>query len=475
MGRGVVDHPQAGVLEVSPRGRLGLALVTAIVVVAAGVALDGATPRARPGLPAQAPSSGAWFCPHGGGDGWQTDLYVANPGKAPVEIRVTPLASRRAEAPSTYTIDAGSELRVESASHDPAASSYVEYFGGWVAAGWVTRAGGAESGVAAEPCAAESGTRWFAADGSTEQGQDAAIVLMNPFDTDAVVDITVYSEHRAPIRESSFTNVRIVAHRSALLRLDPVSADEPAAAAEVLAHAGRVAVSSLGISGDGGIRSVIGVADPSQEVLLAGTGDVGQSTLAVTVPGADEVRFGATLLSGERPEAAGGLAATSQSGQSARAYPLITKGPSVVDVQVDAGAPPVVAVRRSEGSNGDPGATGGTATTAASWVVLPTVGGTPNAPGMVLGNPGGTPVEVGLTLMGADGAADQTSVTVPPESAVSVPAEFIELDPTAAVLAVASEGTFVATGASSSLGREGVAAYAVAAGLPIPPYVEVGP
>jgi hypothetical protein len=458
-----------------PRGRLGLAVATAVVVVAAGVTLDGSTPRARPGLAARPPSSGAWFCPHGGGDGWRTDLYVANPGDAPVDVRVTSIASRRSEPPSTYTVEPGAELRVEAPSGDEAASSYVEYFGGWVAAGWVTRAGGAQTGVAAEPCAPEPATRWFASDASTEQGQTATIVVMNPFDSDAVVDVTVLSEHRAPIRQSSFTNVRIVAHHSALLRLNSVSADEPAAAAEVLAHAGRVAVSSLGVTRDGGIRSVIGVTDPSDAVLLSGTGDVGQSTLGVIVPGADEVRFGATLLSAEKPEAAGGLAASSQTGQSARAYPLITKGASVVDVRVDAGSSPVVAVRRSVGENGDPGATGGAPAPAAAWLVMPTVGGSPNAPGMVLGNPGGADVDVELTLLGTEGAAGRTSVTVPAESAIGVPTDFLGGDPTAAVLAVASEGTFVATGASSSLGREGVADYAVASGVTVPAYASGGP
>jgi hypothetical protein len=135
----------------------------------------------------------------------------------------------------------------------------------------------------------------------------------------------------------------------------------------------------------------------------------------------------------------------------------------------------VVAVRRSVGENGDPGATGGAPRPAAAWLVMPTVGGSPNAPGMVLGNPAGASVEVELTLLGAEGAAGRTSVTVPAESAIGVPAEFLEGDPTAAVLAVASQGTFVATGASSSLGREGAADYAVASGVTVPEYASAGP
>lgn len=470
MGRRAVDHAEVGIVPVRPRSGLGLALLTTAVVVAGGIALDRTGPRAEPVPAALPPSSGAWLCPHGGGEGWRTDLYVANPGSSPVQIRVTPLATRRAGSVSAYTVDPGTELQIAAASGDEASSSYVEYFGGWVATGWVTRAGGERSGVAAEPCAAEPGTRWFAADGTTEKGEGAALVLMNPFDVDAVVDVTVFSERRAPIRESDFTNVRIEAHRSRLLRLETVSAGEPAAAGEVVANAGRVAVASLGISNDGGIRSVVAAPALSERVLLAGTRDVGQSTLAVMAPGADEVRFGASLLSEGRPEAAGGLTEAAQSGQSARAFPLITQGPSLVDLEVASGSPPLVVVRRSEGLNGDPGATGGTPAAASSWVVLPTVGGTPNAPGMVLGNPGATPVEVTLTMLGAEGETRETTVTVPPTSALGVPVEFIERDPTAAVLAVAAEGTFVAAGASSSLGREGVASYAVAAGVAVPSY-----
>ena len=456
------------------RGRLGLAVLTVLVVVAAGVAVDRAGPEARPEPARVAASSGAWLCPHGGGPDWQTDLYVANPGETAAEIRVTPLAAKHGGQAQAFTVAPGSEIQVPTVSSDPASSSFVEYFGGWVAVGWVTHAGGSASGVAAEPCAPEPGTRWFAADGSTEQGQEADLVVMNPFDVDAVIDVAVLSQSRAPIRDSALTDVRIAPHRSALLRLNQVSADEPAAAAEVVVRTGRVAVSSLGISRDGGIRSALAVRSPSGEVLLAGTQDVGQSTLAVMVPSEQEVRFGAVLLSSGHPDTAGGITETTLSGPSARAYPIITKGPSLVDVRTYGGAA-IVAVRRSEGQSLDPGATGGTAEPAASWVVLPTVAGEPSTPGMVLGNPGSSPLEVSLTLLGASGTIDRIAVTVAATSAVDVPAAFLAQEPTAAVVAVSSGGAFVATGASSSTGQFGIAGYAVAAGVAVPSDVSLAP
>ncbi|MDX6595861.1 MAG: hypothetical protein QOI72_1243 [Solirubrobacterales bacterium] len=456
------------------RGRLGLAALTVVAVVAAGVGLDRAEPAARLGRAGVVATSGAWLCPHGGGPEWQTDLYVANPGTTASEIRVTSLTAKRSGEPETFTVDPGTEIRVPAASTDPASSSFVEYFGGWVAAGWVTHAGGSATGAAAEPCAPEAGTHWFAADGTTQQGQDADLIVMNPFDVDAVIDVSVLSQSRAPIRNSNLTDLRIAPHRSLMLRLNTVSADEPAAAAEVLARTGRVAVSSLGISSDGGIRSALAVRSPTSEVFLAGTQDVGQSTLAVMEPVEREVRFGAVLLSGERPDAAAGITETALSGPSARAYPIITKGPSVVDLRAQAGAT-VVVVRRTEGQGGDPGATSGTAEPAAAWVVLPTVGGEPNTPGMVLGNPGSEPVEVSLSLLGETGVLDRIAVTVPATSAVDVPADFLQQDPTAAVVAVSAGAPFVTTGASSSLGQDGVAAYAVSAGELVPAELHLRP
>jgi hypothetical protein len=456
------------------RGRSGLALVLMLIVVGAGLALAREEPKPRAALPSEVTSSGAWFCPHGGGSGWHTVLYIANPGTAAVQVRVTPLAPDHPDRPRSYSVDPGTELRIPVPSGEAAASSFVEYFGGWVAAGWVTAAGARQTGAAAEPCASEPGVRWLAPDGSTQLGQDADVVVMNPFDVDAVVDVAVFSERPAPIRDSLFTNVRVPPHRSLILRLNRVSLDQPAAAAEVVARTGRVAVASLGVSREGGIRSVLGVTAPTPGVLLPGTGDVGQSTLVVMVAGQAEARFGATLLSGGKPEAAGGLTEVTQGGQSARAYPLITKNPSLVDVRVEQGSGSVAAVRRTEGQTGDPGATGGAAAPAAAWVILPTVAGEPAHPGLVLGNPGGSQVEVTVSLLGASGIVDELDVSIPATSAVAVPAQFLDQDPTAAVLAVAASGSFVAAGASSSMGLEGFASYAVAGGIPVPPGVLPG-
>ena len=107
--------------------------------------------------------------------------------------------------------------------------------------------------------------------------------------------------------------------------------------------------------------------------------------------------------------------------------------------------------------------------------MLPTVAGEPNHPGMVLGNPGSASVEVSLSLLGEGGVLDRIAVIVPATSAVDVPATFLEQDPTAAVVAVSAGAPFVTTGASSSLGQEGVADYAVSAGVMVPAELHLRP
>jgi hypothetical protein len=83
-----------------------------------------------------------------------------------------------------------------------------------------------------------------------------------------------------------------------------------------------------------------------------------------------------------------------------------------------------------------------------------------------LTNPGEEPAVVELRYVGSD--APGVTVTVPPRRTAMAPAEFVEADPEAAVLAIAGSGTVVVAAASYSLGREGSATYAVALGIPIP-------
>ena len=248
------------------RGQGILALVVLLVVVGGGLALQrGVGVRAAEPAAPPTSSSGAWFCPHGGGDKqWKATLYLANPGDAAVVARVSTFSRKKPDEPRSVTVPAQATVAVPVPAKGREASTYVEYFDGWVAASWVAQGGGGEIGVGAEPCAAATGPTWFAADGTTEQGEDAYLVVMNPFAVDAVFDVVLYTPKRAPIRNSALTDRVLRPGKSVAFRLNAFAEGEAAVGAEVDVSLGRVAVSSLGITRDGGYAASSGRRRPAR-------------------------------------------------------------------------------------------------------------------------------------------------------------------------------------------------------------------
>jgi Family of unknown function (DUF5719) len=453
------------------RGQGMLALAVLVVVVVGGFALERVV-GVRASEPAAAPtsSSGAWFCPHGGGEKqWKATLYLANPGDTAVQARLSTFSRKKPNEPRSVTVAPQATVAVPVPAKGREASTYVEYFDGWIAASWVAQGGGGEIGVGAEPCAAATGPTWFAADGTTEQGEDAYLVVMNPFAVDAVFDVVLYTPKRAPIRNSALTDRVLRPGKSVAFRLNAFAEGEPAVGAEVDVSLGRVAVSSLGITRDGGIRSVIGTTTTGPQRLLPVGGGAGQSTIDVVVPGEDQLAFGATLLSGEAPVPAGGLTEASQNPTSARPYPVTYSGPSSVNV-VGQGEGSFAAALRSVGVGNDDGATGGAAVAAADWVVLPAIAGEPARPRIVLVNPGNSSVTVTVHALAAEGDTPPADVTLTIEagSVDQVPPGFLEGVHGSAVRISSSGGDILALAASTSLGVKGLSTYALAMGVPIP-------
>jgi hypothetical protein len=453
------------------RGQGLLALAVLVVVVGGGFALQRSVGAQPPKDAAAATSSsGAWFCPHGGGPkDWKATLYLANPGDTEVAVRVSSFSARKPKEPRSLGVPPGTTVSVTVPAKGREASTYVEYFEGWVAASWVTQGGGGEIGVGAEPCAAATAPTWFTPDGTTEQGEDAYLVVMNPFAVDAVFDVVLFTPKRAPIRNSALTDHVLRPGKSVAFRLNAFAEGEAAVGAEVDVSLGRVAVSSLGITRDGGIRSVIGTTATGPLALLPVGGGAGQSIIDIVVPGEDQVAFGATLLSGEAPVPAGGLTEASQNPTSARPYPVTFSGPSSVHV-VAQGDGSFAATLRSVGVGNDDGATGGAHDPAADWVVLPAIAGEPARPRIVLVNPGNTSVTVTFHALASkdDTSPADTTLTIEPGAVGQVPPGFLEGLHDSAIEIRSSGGDILALSASTSLGVKGLSTYALAMGVPIP-------
>jgi hypothetical protein len=174
------------------------------------------------------------------------------------------------------------------------------------------------------------------------------------------------------------------------------------------------------------------------------------------------------LLSAVSPQGAGTAANTQQPGASTAVYPIISVGPSSVNV-TSVGGVPFVAVLRARGQQHDDGATGGAAAPATAWVVTPTVDGGSAQPELVLVDPGPTAVRVTLQLLtpGSGPTGPPVTITVPAGRVAGAPKGFLEQADRAAVL-VTADGPIVALGASTSGGAKGLDSYGLAFGVPVP-------
>jgi hypothetical protein len=411
--------------------------------------------------------TGAWYCPHGGGDqDWEVSLQIANPGPDAATVRIRTVGDEKPTAPVLETIEPGSLAVVPVDASGRERSSTVEWFGQWVAVGWLTHAGGEAGGVAAEPCTTESTRTWLLPDATTaSEDEKDYVVVMNPTARDAVISFTLLSERQQPVQKSELTDVVLKPYHSTAIPLFETVAGEDTVGTLVQAATGQVVASSLGISSIGGIRSTLGYpGSPPDALVFPGGEDAGRSQLAVMSVSLDRVGLTASLLGPESDaeQAYAGVADAAPPSRSARTFATTTTGPASVVFEAD--GPGVAAVRRTFGVVSDQGATIG-GVPSSNWLVLPAVSGTPAHPGIALANPSDAAVEVSLTALG--GSEPPTVVKIPARSSVLAPKAFVTAHPDDAVLATSS-GTFVPAAASYSRGNEGFATYAVALGIPVP-------
>ena len=444
------------------------ALVVAGLVVLGGIAAE----REGPATPAAAPRgtavSNAWLCPHGGGKGWTGTIALADPGPDSVDVRVTELSTGAPSAPVTITVPAGHEVLQPVEAGSTADATYIEAFGGWVAAGWLLRAAPPSSGLGVEPCAPAASRTWYTADSDTQQGHRSYLVVMNPFSVEAVFDVALFRPRLPPVRSADWIDLTLPPGRSMALSVGSKVLGQEIVGAEIDVSRGRVAAASLAVSPDGGVRSDLAAPAPSATAYLPVAQGAGQADLAVFVPGTEGVQLTTQLLSAVSPQAAGTAANTQQPGASTAVYPIIWVGPSSVNV-TSAGGVPFVAALRARGQQYDDGATGGAVAPATAWVVTPTVGGEPAQPQLVLVDPGPSAVRVTLQLLtpGSGPIGPRVTITVAAGRVAGAPKGFLEQADQAAVL-VTADAPIVALGASTSGGAKGLASYGSAVGVPVP-------
>jgi hypothetical protein len=472
---------------VTARTRLAVAAVVSAAVVAGGVTMErriGAAPR-RPS--ASGPGvSGAWYCPHGGGQGWRAWIVVANPTGVPSDVILTSRTGAGPPVSTTSTMAPGTHTYVEVPAPKMASATVVEFFGSAVAAGMVTARPDGEGGVGAEPCADRPATEWFVPEASTLRGQDATVVIHNPFGSEAVIDVRLLGQGGA-IAHGRLRGLVLDPGQVEAVSMGRFALGEPGVAAAVVAHLGRVVVGGVTVS-PAGVRTVVGTPAAASSWILPGTGDLASGRLVVSAP-ADESAFRADALgqAGQGPlvdleSVPGGSAATfdlPQEGggvlvQSEGAAPLLA-GRLLVPPAPEP-APRPRRERRGGGGGqggggggrreeppepsapepGDLAATGGAPGGAARWLALPAAPPEGGQAALLLHNPGGGPAQVTVSFLGGEARPEVVEV------AAGAFAQ-LELPSTPVAVMVESVGGLVVP-AQVSLDRR---TYAVAVGVPV--------
>lgn len=444
------------------RARLVVALALAAAVVAGGVTLEqevGVRPLGSAEPPV--PETGAWFCPHAGGDGWRAWVSVANPGTSAVSVELTTYG-RRAPSSTRETVEAGSLRFVEVPAPAMAAGTRVEFLGGHVAAGMVlSRPRG--RGLGAEPCAPEASTTWYAAEGTTVRGHAQHLVLLNPFDQEAILDVAL-SFGDETIRHGRLQGVVIPPRRAAAFELNRFALGKRALAATVTVGLGRVVAAGVGLLEQGGLRLSLGNPRPGRSWALPGAGDDLPTEVVVLGSGDRAAPFRARVQGeGNQREL---LSEASVEPGTAQTHTLPARGAGVV---VEAEGPQgfVAARRLLRRDTPDQASTAGAASGAApgaSWIALPALPPTGGRSLLVVQNPTDEVAEARVRLVTATGPAEAPSIArlaVPPGRVRIVPLEELVGEEPVAVVVESIRGRLVV--AQAALPGTG---YAVALGAP---------
>jgi hypothetical protein len=439
----------------------GVAAVVVALLVAGGVVSGRAGPDQPSAVSARGAYSGAWFCPHGGGpEGWQVALLVANPGDRRVEVRVSTFGRKAPVPPRTAVVPPHARIRMQVEAVGRERSSLVEYFGGWVAASWVSTAGGKESGIAAEPCLPSAATSWLLPTATTVEGQDSWTIVMNPFASEAVFSLELTTEHRTT-REKRLSAFVLPARRSVAFRLNRYVLGERTVAGRLTVSLGRVAAATLGVPRAGGAWSVEGVRGTARRLVLPGGGDAGRSDVPVVDTGGTGARFGIAVVAPDGTRAAQGLTAEQLAPGEVTTENVTAPDPSTV-VVTSAGRDRITGGRRTVGPGGDVAGTG-PVVPSRGWVLQPAALGAKalNAPYLV--DTGTSPETVVVSALDGD-STDTVRVALDPGRQATIPAGWLSRHAGESLLAVSRVGRFVATETGTVAGS----GYAVSSAVAVP-------
>jgi hypothetical protein len=383
-------------------------------------------------------------------------------------VRLTTFGSDGVIASREFAVPASTHLYRKIRVTDTASATEVEYFGGWVGAGWVVQRGGSEPALAASRCAPSPSPSWYAPDVPTGRGQTALLVVMNPFAEDATFDVVLRTDQRTAVSPTALSPYVLPAGTSIAVRVNQYLLQSPREAivtGEVHVRLGRVVAGSLSLSADG-VGAEVGVPSPAHRWVLPAAAYEGGTT--ANLMQAQNRGVDLTVLAQgptEERVLTEGPGALPLGPHQVLAYGV--EDPSALGLVVEAASRgQVAAQRRVTGEGGDPALIGGSPVSRPRWLLLPSLPPKGGRTTMVVENPGRATAAIRLQLFGSDGpvpAGIFERFTVSPGRSLTLDLGRVVGNEPVSALLTTTEGTIVVGEASYGSNDAG---YAATLGLP---------
>jgi hypothetical protein len=188
--------------------------------------------------------TGSWFCPGvpaSGEDGVGGDVVISNRDSEQLVGRFTILTPDGVGTEQGFSVDPWAHTTVDVDAFVTAsfASVIVEIDGG---GGVVEQRAMHPAGDSVAPCSNDTSSEWYFADGFTVDGSVETLILTNPYDDAAVVDLGFATES-GDATPSAFQGFTILPKSVKTIRIAELGArDEPVIAVRVEAISGRIVV-----------------------------------------------------------------------------------------------------------------------------------------------------------------------------------------------------------------------------------------
>jgi hypothetical protein len=247
--------------------------------------------------------TGSWFCPGvpaSGEEGVGGEVVVSNRGGEPLVGRFSILTGDGVAASESLTVEpfSRSTIDIDAFVTAPFASVVVEIDGG---RGFVEQRAQHPAGNSVAPCADDASDEWYFADGFTVDGSIETLVLTNPYDDAAVVDL-VFATESGEQTPAAFQGFTILPESVETIPIAELGArDEPVIAVKVTAERGRLVVGrAQHYVGGGRLGYDVSLAAPAlREQWWFADGATGEGiteTFAIYNPTDDDVQVDAVFL-----------------------------------------------------------------------------------------------------------------------------------------------------------------------------------